>query len=235
MTRSKLILAGLIAGAMMFGTACKSDKAAEKPPTDPPAEQGETSTPPPTDQGGTTTPPPGGTGGAGDVDADDFGEPLPDTGTRIPEDYGGSGTMNPENPGTGGSGDLPQDDVIQEDATLPDTEGGAGLQDDRAEGDAETQDDFGTGGAGTGGTGTTGTGAGTGTGATDPGARTGTGTPATQDSGHKDHEGPKDHVDPKAKDKGGTGGSGDLGQDERFGGDSFPSDSERVNEGTPIE
>lgn len=233
MIRSKLILAGLIAGAMAFGTACKSDKAAEMPPSDPPAEQGETPTPPPTDQGGTTTPP-GGTGGAGDMGADDFGEPIPDTGTRIPEDYGGSGTMNPENPGTGGSGDLPQDDVIQDDATIPDSAGGAGLQDDEAAGDVGTQDDWGTGGAGTGGTGT---GAGTGAGATDPGARTGTGSPATQDTGaadmdHKDHEG---HKDPKEKDKGGTGGSGDLGQDERFGGDSFPSDSERVNEGAPVE
>ena len=59
MTRNKFILAGLIAGAMAFGTACKSDKAAEMPPSDPPAE----STTPPADQGGTTTPAPGGTGG----------------------------------------------------------------------------------------------------------------------------------------------------------------------------
>lgn len=177
MTRTRLILAGLIAGAMALGTACKSDKAAEMPPADPPAEQDETTTPPPTDQGGTTPPAPGGTGGAGDMGTDDFGEPIPDTGTRLPEDYGGSGTMNPERPGTGGSGDVPQDDVIQDDATVPDSTGGSGLDPETGGGEQE----------------------------------------------------------PRGKERG-TGGTG-YGDDQRFGGDSFPSDSERVNdpEGSPAE
>jgi hypothetical protein len=120
MTRSKFILAGLIAGAMALGTACKSDKAAEMPPADPSTTE-ETTTPPATDPGGTTTTPPGGTGGAGDVDADDIEAPIPDTGATIPEDYGGSGTMNPENPGTGGSG-LEDDQRFEGDSFPGDSE-----------------------------------------------------------------------------------------------------------------
>ncbi|HEX5751202.1 MAG TPA: hypothetical protein VFZ09_33570 [Archangium sp.] len=120
MTRSKFILAGLIAGAMALGTACKSDKAAERPPEDPTTTE-ETPPPPATDPGGTTTTPPGGTGGAGDVGADDFGEPVPDTGATVPEDYGGSGTMNPENPGTGGSG-LEDDQRFEGDSFPSDSE-----------------------------------------------------------------------------------------------------------------
>ncbi len=43
MTRTKLILAGLIAGTMALGTACKSDKAAERgEPTEPMQEDGGT-------------------------------------------------------------------------------------------------------------------------------------------------------------------------------------------------
>jgi hypothetical protein len=57
MTRTKLILAGLLAGAMALGTACKSDKAAERgEPTE--STQGADTT----DTGGTN---PEGTGGSG--------------------------------------------------------------------------------------------------------------------------------------------------------------------------
>ncbi|HZI03582.1 MAG TPA: hypothetical protein VEZ71_06140 [Archangium sp.] len=197
MTRNKFILAGLIAGAMAFGTACKSDKAAEMPPSDPPA-----------DQGGTTTPAPGGTGGAGDMGGGDLGEPLPDTGATMPEDYGGSGTMNPENPGTGGSGDILQDDVIQDDATAPMDD--SGLQGDEGAGGSGMQDDMGTGGTGT----------------TD----TGTAQPQDKDTQAKDKD--KTKAKTQAKDKSGTEGTGGSGleDDQRFEGDSFPSDSERVNE-----
>ncbi|KFA92942.1 hypothetical protein [Archangium violaceum] len=182
MTRSKFILAGLIAGAMAFGTACKSDKAAEMPPADPSTTE---STPPPaTDEGGTTMPP-AGTGGAGMESG--VAAPIPDTGVMVPEDYGGSGEMNPENPGTGGSGDIIQDDEVrQDDVTLPDSMGGSGLQDDEAAGGAGTPD---------------------------------------PDATQRQDEDTQD----KAKDNSGTGGSG-LEDDQRFEGDSFPSDSERVNE-----
>jgi hypothetical protein len=158
--------------------------------------------------------------------ADDFGEPIPDTGATMPEDYGGSGPMNPENPGTGGSGDILQDDAIQDDTTAPmGDEGGSGLQDDQAAGGSGMmEDDLGTGGAGTT--------------ATDPGTAAGTGTTGTPDTGtaqtqDKDTKA-KDKAKSKAKDKAksgaeGTGGSG-LEDDQRFEGDSFPSDNERVNE-----
>ena len=70
MTRTKLILAGLIAGALTFGTACKSDKVAEREPADA-TMQPETMNP---DTGGAPMTPeaanPDGTGGAG---ADDMG------------------------------------------------------------------------------------------------------------------------------------------------------------------
>jgi len=208
MTRSKFILAGLIAGAMALGTACKSDKAAEMPPADPSTTE-ETTPPPATDQGGTTTTPPGGTGGAGDVGADDFEAPIPDTGATIPEDYGGSGTMNPENPGTGGAGDISQDDVIQDDIAVPESAGGAGLQ-----------DDMGTGGVGTG--------------TPDTGA-TDTGAAQTKDQDTKAKDKAKTKAKAKAREKSGTEGTGGSGleDDQRFEGDSFPSDSERVNEPAP--
>jgi hypothetical protein len=159
---------------------------------------------------------------------DDFGEPLPDTGATMPEDYGGSGTMNPENPGTGGSGDVIQDDVIQEDATAPMED--SGLQGDQGAGGSGMQDEMGMGGAG----GTTGTGT------PDTGDTTGTGTPDTgaaqtqhKDTQAKDKTKAKDKA--KAKDKSGTQGTGGSGleDDQRFEGDSFPSDSERVNEPVP--
>ncbi|AKI98642.1 hypothetical protein ATI61_10643 [Archangium gephyra] len=203
MTRSKFILAGLIAGAMALGTACKSDKAAEMPPADPSTTE-ETTPPPATDQGGTTTTPPGGTGGAGDVGADDFEAPIPDTGATIPEDYGGSGTMNPENPGTGGAGDISQDEVIQDDIAVPESAGGAGLQDDM------------------------------GTGTTDTGT-TDTGAAQTKDQDIKVKDKAKTKAKAKAREKSGTEGTGGSGleDDQRFEGDSFPSDSERVNEPAP--
>ncbi|HEX8821111.1 MAG TPA: hypothetical protein VF794_14375 [Archangium sp.] len=85
MTRTKLILAGLIAGAMALGTACKSDKAAEKAPTD------QTSRPQTTDpnQGGTSsgTTTPGGTGGSGYEEEDSrFDESQELGGNKFPSD-----------------------------------------------------------------------------------------------------------------------------------------------------
>jgi hypothetical protein len=64
MTRTKLILAGLLAGTLALGSACKSDQAAERGPagttTTPTGEQGTA-----TDTG-TSGDTGGGTGGAGD-------------------------------------------------------------------------------------------------------------------------------------------------------------------------
>jgi hypothetical protein len=122
MTRTKLILAGLIAGAMAFGTACKSDKAAER--TEPTESTMGTTTDESgtTHQGGTTpgSTNPGGTGGAGDMDSDigpqdTTGDDLGGSGISPDDNLGGSGTLNPENQGTGGTGDtglegdIPQD------------------------------------------------------------------------------------------------------------------------------
>ena len=75
MIRTKLILAGLIAGAMVLGTACKSDKAAEKAPTDQ------------TPQPQSTDPNQGGTGGSGyDEDDSRFDESQELGGNKFPSD-----------------------------------------------------------------------------------------------------------------------------------------------------
>ncbi|HYO53698.1 hypothetical protein [Archangium sp.] len=93
MTKTKLLLAGLLAGAVAFGTACKTDK-------------GTTNTG--TDQTTTMTQD-AGTGGAG-VDTLDRGreemDPLPQEGTREMEPGVHEGTH--EEPGTGGTGLEPE-------------------------------------------------------------------------------------------------------------------------------
>ena len=116
---TKRMLAGLLAGAMVWGTACRSDKAAERAgePTAP-TEQGGT-----TGEGGTsgTPPSPGGTGGTGDVGREDSTSTEDYGGSGLGPDMGGSGTLNPENQGTGGSGDtdyIEEDSRFQEDQEL---------------------------------------------------------------------------------------------------------------------
>jgi hypothetical protein len=118
MTRTKLILAGLIAGALTFGTACKSDKAAEREPADQ-TMQPETTAP---NQGGTTpgstTPTPGGTGGAGDLGGTGSypaGDTTQDNGTGGASGGTGTGSMSPDQGGgtTGtetGSKQVPEHD-----------------------------------------------------------------------------------------------------------------------------
>jgi hypothetical protein len=101
MTRTRLMLAGLIAGAMALGSACQSDRAAEREPVEETRGQSQT---PPADPGGTTPP---GTGGSGDLGTGEIEEPGTDN--MIPDDYGGTGTQNPENPSTG------DDDVSNDD------------------------------------------------------------------------------------------------------------------------
>jgi hypothetical protein len=92
MSRTKLILSGLLAGALVFGTACKSNSAAERGETTEPAQT------PATNQGGTTpgSTNPGGTGGSGTQDTDD----IYDDYTVPQEDRAGTGGTGYEDPVT---------------------------------------------------------------------------------------------------------------------------------------
>ena len=102
MTRTKLILASLIGGAMAFGVACSSDKAAQRS-TDPSVVQNPA--------------PPRDTGGSGQQTEEDINEHVPQEdrlgtgGTGYEEDYPqDSPTVAPEeDSGIGGSG--PVEDV----------------------------------------------------------------------------------------------------------------------------
>jgi hypothetical protein len=88
MTWTKLMLRGLIAGSLMVGVACKSDKAAERAP---PEETRATPSP----EEGTRE----GTGGGGALEGElDRGPMEEPTGDR---EQG----QNPEERGTGGAGD----------------------------------------------------------------------------------------------------------------------------------
>ncbi|QRK08138.1 hypothetical protein JQX13_50745 [Archangium violaceum] len=119
MSRTRLLLTGLLAGAMAFGTACKSDSAAQRGSSTDPAQT------PAENQGGTTpdSTSPGGTGGAG-------------TEERTPGIYKGYTVPQEDRGSTGGSGY--EDPVTDPDAI--DTSGS------RLE--PRSQDDLGTGGAG---------------------------------------------------------------------------------------
>ncbi len=93
MTKTKLLLAGVLAGAVAFGTACKTDKGTANTGT------GTDTTTMGTDAG---------TGGAGmddtmdDMDTRDRMDPLPEEGTREMEPGMHEGTL--DEPGTGGAG-----------------------------------------------------------------------------------------------------------------------------------
>ncbi|HYO67990.1 MAG TPA: hypothetical protein VEU33_18125 [Archangium sp.] len=92
MTKTKLLLAGLLAGAVAVGTGCKTDKGTTNTGTDT-----------------TTMSTDAGTGGAG-VDTMDRGreqvDPLPQEGTREMEP--GVHDDIPAQPGTGGTGLEPE-------------------------------------------------------------------------------------------------------------------------------
>jgi hypothetical protein len=121
MTRTKLILASLLGGAMAFGVACSSSKSAQK--WDPAEVQN-----------------PADTGGSGQLDEQDVKEdehvPQEDRlgtgGTGYEEDIPkGNSEVTPEDPGIGGAGldeDLPppqedmmdfEDDVSPSEEVLP--------------------------------------------------------------------------------------------------------------------
>ncbi|HEX8819381.1 MAG TPA: hypothetical protein VF794_05615 [Archangium sp.] len=95
MSRTKLILSGILAGALAFGTACKSNSAADRGE---PMEPAPTQTPT-ENQGGTTpgTTNPGGTGGAGDQHQD---SDVADDYTMPQEDRAGTGGTGYEDPVT---------------------------------------------------------------------------------------------------------------------------------------
>lgn len=88
MTKRKLLLTGLLAGAVAFGTACKTDK-------------GNTNTGSGTDT--TTMDTDAGTGGTGYSNPDTNIYPLPREGTREMEPGVHEGDTH-EEPGTGGTG-----------------------------------------------------------------------------------------------------------------------------------
>lgn len=92
MTKTKLLLAGVLAGAVAFGTACKTDK-------------GTTNTDTGTGTDTSTMGTDAGTGGAG-MDNPDYMDPLPEEGTREMEPDVHEGTH--EDPGVGGGGLEPE-------------------------------------------------------------------------------------------------------------------------------
>ena len=87
MTKTKLLLTGLLAGAVAFGTACKTDKGSTKTGTD------------------TTMGTDAGTGGTGydNPNQPPSSNPLPPEGTREMEPGVHQGDAH-EQPGTGGAG-----------------------------------------------------------------------------------------------------------------------------------
>ncbi|HYO57940.1 hypothetical protein [Archangium sp.] len=87
MSRTKLILAGLLAGAVAFGTACRSDSAAERGE---PMEPAQGTTP------GSTSP--GDTGGSGTPEQNGIG--IYDDYTVPQEDRAGTGGTGYEDPVT---------------------------------------------------------------------------------------------------------------------------------------
>ena len=93
MTRTKLLLTGLLAGAVAFGTACKTDK-------------GSTNTGTGTGSDTTTMGTDAGTGGTGYDNPDTYppsSNPLPQEGTREMEPGVHEGDAHGQ-PGTGGAG-----------------------------------------------------------------------------------------------------------------------------------
>ncbi|WNG51697.1 hypothetical protein F0U60_52015 [Archangium minus] len=100
MTKTKLLLAGLLTGAVAFGTACKTDKGAANTGTG-------------TGTDTTTMTPDAGTGGTGLDDPNSVPQdtqPLPPEGTREMEPgvHEGTTPTTPMEPGTGGTGLEPE-------------------------------------------------------------------------------------------------------------------------------
>ncbi|XXF78604.1 hypothetical protein P2318_02265 [Myxococcaceae bacterium GXIMD 01537] len=139
LSKSQWLLAGVVSGALALGTACKSDKSAEReaPPPEPPTQPAGTV---PAEPPANTTPPPGGTGGAGsDIDQSPTQEAEPGTHEGdMSHPQGGSGTQEtPDHqggsyePGTGGSGEPSDNGVIEEeeDIIIEDGTGGSGVDD----------------------------------------------------------------------------------------------------------
>lgn len=89
MTRTKLILAGLMAGTLVLGSACSSDKAAERGPAGTTTTQtGNTGAQGTSPDMGTTGDTGGGTGGAGD-EGDDEGYEEDDSRFDESQELGG--------------------------------------------------------------------------------------------------------------------------------------------------
>lgn len=242
MTRTKLILAGLIAGSMAFGTACSSSRSAQRGDTSTSAQRtetaGSTQTSQSTDNGimtPATSAPSTGTGGAGDQSQNQQPVDLqnPADVNRGPDNLpkgaqqGMSGNAD-ENKGNGiyNGYSVPQEDRA--------STGGSGYEDTLTEPDASATsgslkgnkhkhhvktEDQGRGGSGT--SGTSATGSTTGTTDSTTGA---TGTDTTKSTTTDNNKSTttktdKDTKKSKTKTKNtedGTGGSGYQEDDSRF-------------------
>ncbi|AEI63220.1 hypothetical protein [Corallococcus macrosporus] len=149
--KTKAVLASLAAGALAFGTACKSDSGAARETTDT-TDTGTMSDPntgTTTDTDTTMSP---GTGGTGmddpmltpETDPMDPNSVDPNADPTMPPGTGGTGTevdpnLDPDmssEPGTGGAGDVEPLDTadsdeldVDDDATLEPGTGGSGMTD----------------------------------------------------------------------------------------------------------
>ncbi len=144
LSKTKLLMAGLLTGALAFGTACKSDSGAERggTTTDPAGTTTGTGTDTGTGTGTDTgTTPPPGTGGAGSS-YDEMRGPHDHPASET-EPGAHEGGVTDDNMGVGGAGD--ESGVDRGLGT-----GGAGMDDTGNEGGL-TDDNAGTGGSGTGG------------------------------------------------------------------------------------
>jgi hypothetical protein len=113
MTRTKLMLAGLVAGALAIGTACSSDTSAKRSEPVPNVE---------------------GTGGAGDEDSQKSNTGLYD-GYSVPQEdrgsTGGSGYEDPvSNPDASGTSNSKNEDVREQDPAQDPGTGGSGYEED---------------------------------------------------------------------------------------------------------
>jgi len=132
MTRTRLMLAGLLAGGMLVGSACSSDKGARR---DEPMEPAATTHAPSDNPDAATPPPPTppGTGGSGEEGNpsgtglyDDYSVPQEDRGST-----GGSGYLDPvTNPGASDTSKSKTEDIRDQDPSEERGTGGSGYEKD---------------------------------------------------------------------------------------------------------
>ncbi|AKQ69646.1 putative lipoprotein [Myxococcus hansupus] len=147
--KTKAVLASLAAGALVFGTACKSDSSATRDTSTTGSDMGTIDNPNSGTSTDTNTTTPPGTGGTGMDDPtmtpmpDDTVDPNnvdPNMDPTLNPGTGGTGTEVDPNldpnmgaePGTGGAGDVEprnEDLDVEDDTTLEPGTGGSGMTD----------------------------------------------------------------------------------------------------------